>query len=126
MLNNPNWKPTADDLAKLKPLEPWRLNLLKAADYMEVHGHCKHELWNKEGAVCLVGALYITNAMKVDVGDSAAARVGRYLKPDLEFSGGMFDHSRAVTAAVCWNNAPERTGEEVVAAMRATALEGIV
>jgi hypothetical protein len=78
--------------------------LNQAADYLEEHGHCKHDLRDWEGRVCLLGAL-------ISIGQSSGLAMGYaamsgYLGSD----------------PVSWNNAPERTKGEVVAALRAAAL----
>lgn len=87
-------------------LEPWRQALLDAADYMERHGHCKFVLQDSGGAVCLQGALNEVCGFVQMV--FLIHHVEKFL---------------GVTNAVAWNNEPERTGAEVVAAMRACAAQ---
>ena len=89
--------------------------LLEAADYMEAHGHCKNTRYDPDGRVCLNGAIMAVRPPPPEwicgkwvwheEGLRASLRVGAYLK----------------TNPVEWNNAPERTGVEVIAALRAAA-----
>ncbi len=82
--------------------------MLKAADYIEEHGHCKHVLCDDKGAVCIRGALI---------------RVGSFTqltKAELRLKEFGIPWNERV-GVVDWNNAPERTGEEVIAALRAAA-----
>jgi hypothetical protein len=85
-------------------LDPILKVLLDAADYMEAHGHCKHAIEDSRGRVCLLGAII---------------RVGK------EHFYAASDRMRNYTkhpALSDWNNARERTQEEVVAAFRAAAI----
>lgn len=86
------------------PLEPWQIMLFAAADYMEHVGHCKGELEDDYGRVCLLDAL-----TKVIIPGSylhATRAIGRHI--------GCEDF-------VAWNDAEERTADEVVAVLRAAA-----
>ena len=99
-------------------LEPWRTLLLDSADRIERRGHTKHELCSSQGALCFRGALwnaknYYTYEHPGPISDKAEDRMGKFL-------GFTFG-----SAVVSWNNAPERTAEEVITAMRACALQGI-
>ena len=51
MLFDPKWE------VEQKTAEPWRKALLKAAAYIEKHGHCKGEAEDAQGRVCIIGAL---------------------------------------------------------------------
>lgn len=98
-------------------LNPEAKILLDAADYMEKHGHCKNVLEDKDGRVCLWGAI---NRVTCGTNDDLS-RVDNLdrLKPVSEYLGIPYDLGVAI---INWNNAKERTQEEVVAALRATAL----
>lgn len=84
--------------------------LLRAACAIERRGHCKFAL-RKGGAMCAIGAL------------SYASRGHAYKG----FSENGYEAFRKLTAflgddVVAWNNAPERTAQEVIDGMRAAAL----
>ncbi len=82
--------------------------MLKAADYLEEHGHCKHVLFNDKGAVCIRGAFMKVGSFAQL--NEAELRLKEFGIPWNELIG-----------VVDWNNAPERTGEEVIAVLRAAA-----
>ena len=84
--------------------------LLKAADYIEEHGHCKGVLYNDEGAVCFRGAFIKIEALELL--DLAELRLKDLGVPHKGYMG-----------VVDWNNAPERTAEEVIAMMRHAAYQ---
>ena len=93
--------------------------LLDAADYMEKHGFCKFMLCDEKGAVCLRGAIYAATEGSVvrgnhwgfnDTAIAADAVVAKHL-----------GHGEAIQN-VNWNNAPERTKDEAVSALRSAAL----
>lgn len=91
--------------------------LIKAAAYMQRHGHARGQLENTKGAVCLAGAIN-----KVLTGDpqSWPPRTDRLLKRIARYLGfkvGYDDYYPAIT----WNNQNGRTKRQVVAALRATA-----
>lgn len=106
MLDNPNWYRHLNTKT-----EPWRIGMLKAADLIEKRGHCKGQLEDKAGRLCFVAALQTA-----------------FGHPNY-FSGNVSDYKIAIDHAdafcggnvVTWNNAPERTAAEVVAALRACA-----
>lgn len=85
--------------------------LLKMADYIEKHGWCQGRLENPCGAVCARGALFkvTTNPVYQNVEARLSKCVGGERDP--------------VNNVVNWNNAPERTKEEVVAMMRHAAYQ---
>lgn len=93
--------------------EQWRLDLLNAAQRIQTRGHAKHTLCNrKTGAVCALGAY--DDYHMIDEGrtshncasDEGWARLYKYLGEDI----------------INWNNAPERTAQEVVDTMISAAL----
>lgn len=81
--------------------------LLRAADYLDKKGLCKHKPWDLEGRMCLIGAMRIANeAYSLDtILIKAWHRVKKLTKID----------------PPVWNDMPERTKEEVVAIMREAA-----
>lgn len=89
--------------------------LLDAADYMDQHGHCKYMTWDPEGRVCLAGALIKVGAgsgMKILTHDTEDRLIDilELIRPNV---GGQHP--------IDWNNAEERTGEEVINMLRLTA-----
>jgi hypothetical protein len=94
--------------------------LLKAADLMEARGHCKGRLATERfhGAVCLYGALYAA----ANHGDAWAS--GPHIAKAGE-AALLVRHALGLKnsySEIDWNNAPERTKDEVVAKLRAVAL----
>lgn len=91
--------------------------LLKAAAYMEEHGHCRGILWNDEGNVCLMGALLACSVSKDlhrandPMTHSCLDLVGNHLRE-------VYSYDRD---PITWNNLPDRKAEEVINALRATA-----
>ena len=98
-------------------LEPWRTLLLDSADRIERQGHAKHELCNADGAVCFRGALL--NAKNYCDCVRPSPTFYKAENRMVKFLG--FTYGEVID----WNNAPERTAEEVITAMRACALQGI-
>jgi len=97
-------------------LEPWRKILLDAADRIERNGHAKGALITETGAQCALGAIHnwrfdrgvLTASLRTDASAYASRRL-----------------DQMVGNVVKWNNAPERTAEEVITTMRTCALQGI-
>lgn len=85
--------------------------LLNAANEIVKRGHCKHMMYGPEGQVCAVAAIVTTMHFIYDVKPSEVFdHVKKYLNiPDLPD----------------WNNKPERTQEEVIAAFRGAAAAGV-
>ncbi len=84
--------------------------LLRAADYMEKHGHCKGVSRDKSGRVCLMGSLLHSAGLEFwmwrkAVGLPACRRLKKILGMEL----------------AKWNDMPERTAEEVTAMLRYAA-----
>jgi hypothetical protein len=112
MLQNPNWdRPHANSVSEL---------LLKGADLIEKHGHTKNNLYDDNGAMCFMGALWkAMDAWDIGLRIQAATSVKRVLGlPNPTRSMGL---SPDISAVVDWNNAPERTAQEVIDAMRLAA-----
>lgn len=88
-----------------------------AADYMEEHGHTKHQLVDDGGRVCLYGALLAAATGSPDGG----------VRPPAVLEGAAFaalgevERLPGVGSAVVWNNMAERTQDDVVAALREAA-----
>lgn len=114
----------------VKTLEPWRQLLLDAADVIERQGHCKYRLQNHLGQVCWLGALMkVQNNEACDLQSSpvfleAAKKTRDYLGLQFKFPG-SHRFGDSASQMVFWNNLPERTGEEVIAAMRGAAKQAI-
>ena len=108
-------------------LAPWRKLLLDSADYISSYGHTKGQLEDlKTGAVCLRGAIYKSCDYWSAQGIDADNHFNRWLvdtgRQKSSFGGNEFSGDELVT----WNNKPERTGQEVIDAMRACALQNIL
>ena len=93
-----------EKLEQYEGLDEESLGLLKAADLIEKHGHCKYVLRDKQGRFCIWGALIFVGVPCFSV----EKRLQKYLGRD----------------SITWNNAPERTAEEVVSTLRRVALGG--
>lgn len=95
-------------LAKLPPAQK---ALLDAAQYIREHGWCQYTTETVDGRVCAMGAIYRAVSPPVSLYVSPAAGpvqiLGHYL--GVEFIGE-------------WNDRPERTAEEVIAALEQAAL----
>lgn len=95
-------------------LTPDTKALLDAADYMEKHGHCKGSYRRTRHpesmpTVCAFGAIL----MATDDGDTRSQAAQRLAA----FVGATEDHG-----VPDWNDAPERTADEVIAALRGAAM----
>lgn len=105
-----------------------RDDLLGAADVLEKHGHVKQKLYDsKTGRFCALGAIG-----QAAVGDatvsSASPRVVAAANAMAEIldlppiTGYPIDSPYCgVNSVVRWNNAPERTAQEVIDGMRLAA-----
>jgi hypothetical protein len=83
--------------------------LLDAADYIERHGWCQNVYANEFGNVCVMGALLHF----VQWPDYPEGRAKEIMPRLTKYLG--------VTRVDNWNDAPGRTKEEVVAALRGAA-----
>lgn len=91
--------------------------LLDAADYMDQHGHCKYMTWDPEGRVCLAGAL-----IKVGSGPGWVPGTPHWTPEDrLSDILELIRPNVGGQHPIDWNNAEERTGEEVINMLRLTA-----
>ena len=100
-----------------KELDKADLLLLKAADALETFGHCKYRLRDDQGRMCLVGALLFAKTGKSHFPDDKFVASSIIRVPFLRIE-------KSVGEPVSWNNAPERTAEEVIATLRRVAWEG--
>jgi hypothetical protein len=91
--------------------------MLKAANYMEEHGHAKFAIVDENGHVCLLGALNMAVTGSVR-GDSN--QLSHICLDKIAAKLGLSTESYAMDA-IDWNNAEERTKAEVVNILRATA-----
>lgn len=87
-----------------------------AADYIDVHGHCKG-VGSSHERRCLWGAIHsVTNAYgSGGIRYAALTVVASFVGIDEPH-----EHTR-LTRAFAWNDAPERTKDEVTSAMRGAA-----
>jgi hypothetical protein len=79
------------------------VKLMEGAEYIRTNGWCQHALWKPTGEVCALGAL-----TKVRAPSESYFRLQYLVDPT------------AHTIAL-WNNAPERTKEQVIEALETAA-----
>ena len=107
------------------PLQPWRRVLWNAADYIEKHGHVKGWRQSERGAVCLHGALAMMTIGHASGGNERddSTDYGRacMLIRDYLRSRGVPKDEAAEGGCAGWNNAKERTAQEVINALREAA-----
>lgn len=107
--------------------EQWRLDLAVAADLIEREGHTKGMLCSrdvKEGPMCVMGAINRAIHGSADWVTGRAANLTSHRKfGEYLVAAGLTQRSATglASSAVDWNNAEERTQEEVVSALRAAA-----
>lgn len=89
---------------------PERLLLLDAAQTLERHKHCKGLPFDEDDGMCWYAAIYSARARHAD------ARMSKITDALTKVTGAI-----GLTGQFRWSDAPERTKEEVVAAMRAAA-----
>jgi hypothetical protein len=78
--------------------------IYEAANYMDEHGQCKGILWTNDGRVCLLGAV---------------AKVCDNYELKEQCWAALHKHSgESVGQLAKWNNAPERTKDEVVSRLK--------
>lgn len=94
------------DTGELTELEPWRKALLKAAERLRVHGHCKGS-FNIGGdrPSCAAGAI-------LSVTDDFETRIRATRAAEAQIGN---------ASLIGWNDAPDTTAEMVIAALTAAA-----
>ncbi len=114
MLYNKDWA------YKLNPVADV---LFRGADLLEKRGHVKHIRLDYDGRMCFLGALDVAQGYPAmvahkdtDLTMEASEAVGRYLG----LGRGVIDFRSPMAI---WNNQDERTGQEVIDAMRNTAIQ---
>lgn len=80
----------------------------KAADYIEAHGWCRDDYEDFASQVCLIGALGQAACSDAEMGERDP--LARKALDEMGFD--------TPESAVSWNDAPERTKEEVIARLR--------
>lgn len=112
-------------------LEPWRQNLLKAADLIRQHGLMKYTRGNENYGFCMHGAIE-----KVMTGDTQTnnyddAREYEAIREQLRLinADGMNNYGERISnhgwrcgGVAGWNNLPEVTKDQVVSLMETAAL----
>lgn len=89
--------------------------LIEAAHAIRTRGHTQHELVSDDGRLCMIGAI---NFVRTGSAEFQADYGGmQYTGRVADFLFGRTSHTRAVM----WNNAPERTAAEVIAALEDAA-----
>lgn len=83
-----------------------------AADYIEKYGHCKGHFQDGTGACCTLGAMRLQTEYRISWawGEGSVAAFSKHIKNGWGEAG-----------IANWNDAPERTKEEVIAALREAA-----
>lgn len=89
--------------------------LFKAAQLIERDGHCKFQVEDDRGRHCLAGAISKSISGFATNWDGQSERVGAEFSRALGF--------KDIYAAADWNNADERTAEEVIDALVIASVE---
>ena len=92
--------------------------LMRAASYIRKDGHAKRALYN-DGAYCVRGAL--NRACGADREDPMWDTVPWNNRPVHSEAMGRLRKTIRTENEVVWNNAPERTAEEVIDALESAA-----
>lgn len=99
-------------------LAEWAKILLKAAAAIEDHGHMKFDLGAPDRGFCLYGAIsYAMFGDAMECYRHSGGKVYWTAADKVRKAAGVRDE-------MDWNNAPERTKEEVVSTLRRAALGG--
>ncbi len=106
---------------KIRYVEPWRNVLLDAAEIVRERGLAKYDLEDANGHVCIHGAIRLAAYGYVD----GHGRIG---SKEIEPCQALCDYLRQTGAenvfgigAANWNNEPNRTADEVIAALEGAA-----
>jgi hypothetical protein len=98
-------------------------DLLRAADRLRWKGHCKGMLVGNDGEYCVMGAiLVVTGSSPISVATERALNATKALIRHLDGNADM-NWFGLWGAAVDWNNAEERTADQVIGALEAAAAE---
>lgn len=100
-----------------EPLEEWRQTLLDAANIIRARGLAKWQQEDCEGRVCVMGALSIV--AYGSTGGSGPQPATKMLNQYLRERGVTCVQEGYGCAP--WNNEPERTASEVIAALESCA-----
>lgn len=91
----------------------------KAADLIDTYGHCKGVYFGDDGSMCMYGSVVLAGQPGYDTENPAD------LTPEVMAAHRCLDRfmlrQRQSAPAFGWNDAPERTKEEVVSTLRAAA-----
>jgi hypothetical protein len=120
MLFNQDWEQSNNPVSRL---------LSRAADLMEQFGLAKFVRKDSNGSMCYLGALEEANGgmFSADVYNPLVVEASKRIQKALDLTPAGYrgyhgpETVYPVVAVVDWNNAPERTKEEVVEAMRQAA-----
>ena len=99
-------------------VKPVSALLLEAAQYIREHGHVKGSLHETDGRVCVVGAINMVHCGRAYSLCDRAANENNFAarRAMRDFLGLTEDYN-----LVSWNNALERTADEVIAALEGAA-----
>jgi putative intracellular protease/amidase len=86
----------------------------RAADVIAERGHCKGDYEGPDGSVCAIGALLV--AIAGGPADPLNARQFHTYMSARDWASDVVGN-----AVARWNDAPERTADEVIAALREAA-----
>ncbi len=116
MLFDPKW--TASPVVLV---EPWRQNLLRAAQIVRQRGLAKYTQEDRVGRVCVHGAISIALTGKIHCEEDCAERIAlyRYLR-----SKGVPEGITLMDDSAHWNNQEERTAADVIEALEGAANHG--
>lgn len=109
------WNPELD---KPKVLDEVGKALMKVAGYIDEHGWCQHTMKDYHGKVCLstaISDLFITGIIAKDIISGVCETIEKHLTGK---ANGTW-----IMGTVKWNDAPERTKEEVTGLLRKLAYQ---
>lgn len=98
-------------------LEPHQRMLLDAAEYLEDFGWCQKRVGSVGGPRCVHGAMLAVIAGEDDYYNDIFKAANRLLCKHLGLN--LYIYSTCGFPAGNWNDEPDRTKEEVIAALRA-------
>jgi hypothetical protein len=110
----------------MRTLETYRLNLLKAADYIEEHGWCQNRPVTNDGRVCMTGAMLMvlcgTPYLQAATSEAWMLQREGYQAVLESLSVDPLVYPIELAA---WNDAEGRSKDEVVQALRYAAMRGL-